>query len=280
MSLAELSAPLGDAARERFASWDDELWRGAYAEAARRLEQGLVAARVPPERARALLASYLELAAEGIGRGYLYPPGSAAPGFLSLAWLEALPETLPRLPPERAAELVADCWNLGENLETSPVWLRRIFTRSLLERPDRDLSRLRELVTEVSSEALGEPERKLTRGARRHWIHLTPHDHWFLPGRVQFLAPAVVAVHDRLSAQSPQEETPAIGVWLRDPPVLLGPLGRLLPPASDPGLRTDLLEELARSDPSASDWHAMAANQWRAAVTLELSQYLVALLPE
>jgi hypothetical protein len=50
-------------------------------------------------------------------------------------------------------------------------------------------------------------------------------------------------------------------------------------PAPDPGLRLDLLEELERRQPMAADWRAMAANEWRAAVTLETSQYLVALLP-
>jgi hypothetical protein len=133
-------------------------------------------------------------------------------------------------------------------------------------------------VEEVTREAFGEPGARLGERVRRHWVHLAAEDHRFLPGRIQFLAPTVVAVHDR-QQQDAAGSSPAVGVWLTSPPIFLGSLGLLEPPATDPGLRMDLLEELAKADPTAADWHSMAANPWRAAVSLELSQYLVALLP-
>jgi hypothetical protein len=185
---------------------------------------------------------------------------------------------LPALAGEAAARLLADCWNLGENLESAPLWTRRLFERALVERRDRGLADLRALVEEVTHQALGEPEAELGERVRRHWIHLAQEDHRFLPGRIQFLAPAVIAVHDR-NERDASGDSPAVGVWLKTPPVFLGSLGRLPTPASDPGLRMDLLENLAKEDPSASDWHSMASNRFCAAVSLELSQYLVALLP-
>jgi hypothetical protein len=60
--------------------------------------------------------------------------------------------------------------------------------------------------------------------------------------------------------------------------VPLGSLGSLEPPAEG-AVHLELLEELARADPSAAEVREMAVNEWRAAVTLELSQFLVALQP-
>lgn len=276
--LSALAARLAGAGRRRFVSWDDAVWRALCDGPARALDAALREAALPREGAGALLRSYLELAAEGVGHGYLHHSGSGPAGFLAWAWREGLPATLPRLEPARAAQLVADCWNLGENLESAPVWTRRIFSRALADRRGEGLENLRALVDEVSREALGEPPATLGERVRRHWVDLAEDDHRFLPGRIQFLAPTVVAVHDRQD-EDEAGASPAVGVWLRSPPVFLGALGRLEPPEGDPGLRMDLLEDLARADPTAADWHSMAANRWRAAVTLELSQQLVALLP-
>jgi hypothetical protein len=276
--LSGLAARLAEAGRRRFVSWDDAVWESLCAGPAAALEGGLRRRAFPPAAAAALLESYLELGAEAVGNGYLHDAGSGPAGFLAHAWRDGLPAALPALAPDRAAQLVADCWNLGENLESAPVWTRRIFTRALAERREQGLQDLRGLVEEVSREAFGEPRATLGERVRRHWVHLAEEDHRFLPGRIQFLAPAVVAVHDR-QQQDAAGASPAMGVWLTSPPVFLGSLGRLEPPTADPGLRMDLLEELARADPTAADWHSMAANRWRAAVSLELSQYLVALLP-
>jgi len=275
--LVALAARLAEAGRRRFVRWDDATWEALCGGPARALEAALAEKGFAPAAAASLLESYLELGAEGVGQGYLHDAASGPSGFIGHAWRDALPATLPRLPPDRAAQLLADCWNLGENLESAPVWTRRIFTRALADRRERGLEDLRGLVEEVTREALGEPEAKLGVRVRRHWIHLAADDHRFLPGRIQFLAPTVVAVHDR--QREDEGRSPAVGVWLTSPPVFLGALGLLEPPEADPGLRLDLLEELARADPTAADWHSMASNPWRAAVSLELSQYLVALLP-
>jgi len=277
-TIVALPGQLEVEARRRFARWDSELWRELCGGPARRLERGLVSARLNSERAEAVLTGYLRLASEGVGLGYIYPPGTAGASFLSHAWRELLPEALPKLAPDRMSQVLAECWNLGENLQRSPTWLRRIFIRSLLPAAEGRLDDLRGLVDEISRSALGEPEKKLGAGHRRHWVHLAEEDPRFLPGKVQFLAPTVAAVHDRHRTLPGGTATPTVGVWLTDPPVLLGPLGSLEPPEQETA-RWDLLEQLARADPTASEVREMAANEWRAAVTLELSQFLVALHP-
>jgi hypothetical protein len=277
-AIVTLPSQLEVEARGRFARWDSELWRELCAGPALRLERGLVSARLDSETAEAVLTSYLRLASEGVGLGYIYPPGTAGASFLSHAWRELLPEALPRIPRDRMSQVLAECWNLGENLQTSPIWLRRIFIRSLIPAAEGRLDELRGLVDEIARSALGVPAKKLGTAHRRHWVHLAEEDPRFLPGRVQFLAPTVVAIHDRHRTLPGSTATPAVGVWLTDPPVFLGSLGSLEPP-NEEAARWDLLEQLARADPTASEVREMAANEWRAAVVLELSQFLVALHP-
>jgi hypothetical protein len=48
------------------------------------------------------------------------------------------------------------------------------------------------------------------------------------------------------------------------------------PPASD---RADLLDYVAAKDPRTADIRESAVNEWRGALTLETSQFLIALLP-
>jgi hypothetical protein len=47
-------------------------------------------------------------------------------------------------------------------------------------------------------------------------------------------------------------------------------------PTSD---RLDLVDDLGRQDPRVSDVRDSAANAWRAVLTLETSQFLVAVYP-
>ena len=262
-------------AQQRFVRWNAELWGELVAGPARELVAGLEAAKTPFQDGRALLESYLRLGAEGIGLGHLFP-ASAGENFLTLAWRHLIPRLLPSVPPSRRAQALADCWNLGENLQTSPAWLGRIFVR--LAPSVSRLERLSELVTSVSEQALGEPARPLRESPRVEWIPLADEDRYFLPGALHFVAPTVVCVHDRARGADAGREAPTVGVWLGDSPIGLGAMGcRETPPASSD--RLDLVESLARLDPRATDVLNASANAWRAAVTLETSQFLVGLLP-
>jgi hypothetical protein len=270
--VADLVAELEAEAARRFVRWDAGLWREVVEGPARALAESLRASRAPEVHARRVLEAYLRLACEGIGLGYLFPP-RVGENVFTFAWLKLLPRSLSALPLQGQVQALADCWNLGENLEHAPVWLRRVFLR-VLSRED-GLGGLEALVARVAQEAAGTPASRLGPKPRIVWVDLGAEERSFLPGALHFVAPTVLCVHDRLS---PGPRTASLGVWLVDDPLVLGPMGcREAPgPSSD---RLDLTDDLPRRDPRAFDALNCTANEWRAAATLETSQFLVALLP-
>ena len=253
--------------------WDEGLWRRVVSGPARELATSLRGRGTPDTAAQQILESYLRLAAEGIGLGYLFP-SEVGEGFMNEAFFRLLPAGLAAVPEERRAKALADCWNLGENLEHSPAWWRRIFLRLLSS--GTSLGELSALVERVSREAFGEPKARLGERTLHLWIDLGAEDRRFLPGGVHFVAPTVACVHDRRDEDRSAGRT--LGAWLVDPPVVLGPMGCTAGAraASD---RLDLVDDLAKKDPRAGDVLNSAANDWRAGLTLETSQFLVGIYP-
>jgi hypothetical protein len=267
---------LEEAARRRFVRWDGKLWERLLDGPARRLAESLAKAGHSPEVCEAVLDGYLQLGVEGIGLGYVVPEESGAQTVATLLWTQLIPDGLAALPAAHQAGTLAASWNLAENLEAQPVWIRRVFLRALAALPRLD--RLDSLVADVTRRLDTPPAKRLKETFTCRWVYLPKEDSRFLPGAVHFKAPAVACVHDR--REEPEKGPSAsLGVWLDGDPLLLGPLGCRETPAKDPGLRMELLEGLSRQDPRAADWHSMATNEWRGAVTLETSQFLVALYP-
>jgi hypothetical protein len=270
--VADLVAELEAQAQRRFVRWDRALWRSLLEGPSRDLAQGLRQARTPEAQAQRVLEGYLRLACEGIGLGYLFPARVGSNVF-SLAWTTLLPRALPGLPAARQLQALADCWNLGENLEHAPAWLRRIFLRVLAGQDG--LGDLPALVARVARDAVGTPGSPLGPRPRIAWVDLGAEDRSFLPGALHFVAPTVLCVHERLAGA---DRATSLGVWLADEPLVLGPMGcqESPGPASD---RMDLMDELAKRDARANDALSCSANEWRAALSLETSQFVVALLP-
>jgi hypothetical protein len=273
----DLVAQIEAEARRRFVHWDPALWSALVGGPAHELAAALERAGQPPERSGPLLESYLRLACEGIGQGLIVPASAGASTFTTLAWTRLLPDSLASLPPGRQAGALADCWNLGENLEASPFWLRRLFLRSCAGLTG--VADLPALVERVERKATKPPARRLGSSFESRWVPLAEDDRRFLPGALHFLAPSVICVHDRHRGAAGDRDAGTAGVFLDDPPLALGAMGCDQQPANDPGLDMDLLEALSRRDPRVDDWHAMAANDWWAAVTLTTSQFLVVLAP-
>lgn len=272
---ADFAAELEKAARARFVRWDAALWRdllgGPAATLARRLGAGEAGSS-----SRALVESYLRLASAGIGLGYLFPP-AVGTNFFTLAWTKLLPEGLAALPEARRADVLAACWNLGENLEASPVWLRRIFLR--LCQGGTDLGRLEALVADVSRQALQPPTEPLAGAVQAAWLHLGAEDPRFLPGAAHFVAPTVACVHDRLRTAAGGRDAATMGLWLGDTPLVLGPMGcNAEPPVAAP-LPRPLARALDTAEPHMDEPFAGVANEWRAVVTLVTSQHAIAVRP-
>jgi hypothetical protein len=268
--LPDLIAELEERARRRYVRFDPVLWRRVLDGPARELAASLSAKGAEDASAQHVLESYLRLACEGIGLGYLFPP-EVGEGFFTHAFFELIPRGLADLPEAKRAQVLADCWNLGENLEHAPAWWRRMFVRLS---DGASLGALPALVVRAAKDALGEPTKKLGQRTLHLYVDLGAEDRRFLPGALHFVAPTVACVHDRSHADTGR----TLGCWLVDPPLVLGPMGcdAEAGPSSD---RLDVVDELAKVDPRASDVLNSAANEWRAGLTLVTSQMLVAVYP-
>jgi hypothetical protein len=265
-------------ARERFVRWDGGLWMELVLGPATQLGEALASANAAPAAAEQALRTYLELAIEAVGLGYLYPRATGRDSFFTMAWWTLLPRDLARLPAERWAALLAACWNLGENLEAAPGWLRRLFTRRLLG-GGFALDQLETVVAEITRDVLSPPPQRLEQAARQMWVALGEEDRHFLPGTLHFVAPTVVCVHDRLRAGSPGQPGEAMGVWLGDPPLVLGAMRCDEQPVLEAHLPTVAMLIMG-GDARVTEGYAAIANEWRAVLVQTTSQFLLAALPK
>ncbi|WP_426756402.1 hypothetical protein [Myxococcus sp. Y35] len=264
-------------ARARFVRWDSALWRELTGDAAPRLGQSLLAAGTPAAEGEELLRAYLQLGAEAIGLGYLYPASAGRQNFFTLAWSDLIPRLLAAVPGPERSQVFAQLWNLGENLESAPPWVQRIFWRV-----GRGLTSLVDLETQLrrtSEAALEPPSQPLGARARAHWVDLSQEDSRFLPGALHFLSPTVVCVHDRHRQAVAGREAATQGIWLAETPVPLGAMGcREVPEHTS--VERPHLDAALREDPRADAWFATLANDWRTAATLHTSQHVLVFLPE
>lgn len=260
-----LPAMLEAEAGRRFVRWDARLWRDLLAGPAGRLLDTL---GTPPDHP--LVQSYLRLATWGLGLGYLFPT-TAGTSFFTLAWTRLIPERLVDVPPERRAQVLAALWNLAENLEQGPAWLRLVLVR---QAQHWRLDDLEARLADVRAVALDPPAQDDQEGDLV-WIPLADHDRRFLPGALHFVSPTIVCVHERHAGAAQPGAT--IGVWLTAAPLVLGAMGcedTVLPPGD--GQR---IVARGAGDPRLTPVWAAAENRWRAAATLRTSQFLVATRP-
>lgn len=277
MSSFEFVQELEASARGRFVRWHPLLWRELLEGPAQRLAEALDAAGVEQREAEALWRTFLRLGAEAIGLGYLYPESAGRKNFFTLAWSSLVPRLLASVAPSERSQVLAQLWNLGENLEAAPPWVQRLFCRVGEELPSLEDFEAR--LRERTATAMDPPVKKVGYTARPHWVDLSQEDGRFLPGPLHFLAPAVVCVHDRHRGAVGGREAATQGVWLTDTPVLLGAMGCSETPLVEQQ-GAWLLGDVARRDVRAGEWFASVSNEWRGAATLHTSQWLLALVPE
>ena len=262
-------------ALRRYVRWDPALWQELITGPLVALTEGFKGA-ASPATAR-LLEAYLRLCANGIGLGYLFPERAGGRNFFTLAFTDLLPRHLPSLGPARQAQALAQCWNLAENLEQSPPWLRQIFLRICARIPTLD--DLETLVSDISGQVLQPPSRPLNDTFATQWVHLGDDDQRFLPGRVEFVAPTVVRVFDRHRDGRDGSPPATVGVWLTHTPVTLGPMGADTPPGPPQDEDERLWAELTRLDKRFTPAFDTVRNDWRACATMMTSQMMVVLTP-
>jgi hypothetical protein len=264
-------------ARGRFVRWDSALWNEFLWGPVPKLGQALAASGAHPAASEELLRGYLKLGAEAIGLGYLYPASAGRQNFFTLAWSDLLPRLLADAPVAERAGVLAQLWNLGENLESAPPWVQRIFCR--VAAGLTSLSDIEARLRETAAAAMEPPKEKLGNKTQPFLVHMAAEDSRFLPGAVHFLAPTVLCVHDRHRQAVGGREAATQGLWLTDgEPMRLGAMGcRETPEVTHE--QTPALTWLTWNDPRVDDWFATAVNDWRAAGTLHTSQFVVVLVP-
>lgn len=261
---------IGEAARGRFPSWDAELWealgRGPFA--------ALASALGPEDPA---VISYAKLAAEALGHGYLFPERSGARGFLNHAWQVLLPGSLASMPPVERARSIATCWNLGENLEAAPTWIKRLFEARLAGATLADLEeRVRSTSELVFAPAGAELSEAPDRAWQLAWLHLAAHDPLFFPGAVCFLAPLVACVRSRDPRGVDRQR--ALAISLADEPEVLGPVEWPASPARN--LPSDVqIAKLHALDRRIGSIHDAAIAGARMIASLATSQYVLVVRP-
>jgi hypothetical protein len=161
-------------AAPRFARWDAGAWRrlcdGPYAQ--------LAARRAPDATRRA----WLRLAAEALGLGHLDRDSLAR-------WV--ITQLLPRHPRTEPVEL-ARVWNIAESFAPLAPWLHR----QAIAAVSSPASMHAEVVA-MLARVLGDVSPARFVGPFSISTH-APDSISFLPGRLHFVAPRVLCVHDRL----------------------------------------------------------------------------------
>lgn len=264
-------------ARGRFVRWAPSLWKELLDGPGTKLGQALSASGASAKASEELLRAYLRLGAEAIGLGYLYPASAGRRNFFTLAWSDLVPRLLAQAPEAERAGALAQLWNLGENLESSPPWVQRIFCR--VGEGLTSLADIEARLRDTASRAMEPPKTKLGNKTTPFLVHMATEDSRFLPGALHFLSPTVLCVHDRHRKATGGREAATQGLWLTgDAPMRLGAMGcRETPEPTHE--QTPSLGWLTWNDPRVDDWFATTVNDWRAAGTMYTSQFVLVLLP-
>lgn len=263
-------------ARGRYVRWDAELWRELLQGPAQRLGEALSRSGTSDALAAELMRAYLRLGSEAIGLGYLYPATAGRQNFFTLAWSDLVPRLLASVPEPTRANVLAQLWNVGENLESAPPWVQRIFHR-VSQRLD-SLEGIEERLRDTATLALEPPSAKLGDRAQPFLVDMSREDSRFLPGPLHFLAPTVLCVHDRHRHAVAGREASTQGLLLGETPIPLGAMGcRETPEVTH--AKSPHLTSVAKTDPRVDAWFATVANEWRAAGTLDTSRFVLVLAP-
>lgn len=273
-----IASELAESYQRRFPRWDAALWEDIVELPAEVLAMGLADADHADANNAKVMTAYLELAAEAVGLGYIYPMVSVGrENFFTFAWFDLLPHFLSDAPPRRRLDILADCWNLGENLEQAAPWVQRILLSKL--RQVEDLTQLRSAVNRIMTDLMSEPMGDLTlKDNKVILVDPTGVDPRFMPGRIEFVAPTVAVVYDRHRGLD-EKPRATLGIWLCDPPLILGQI-QTSGGHSRAELHTTLWKTVQKTRPEVDDILDSARNRWRGVASLRTSQLLVVLMPE
>lgn len=264
----DIARQLAANASSQHARWDARTWKELVDGPALTLEKAL------GPGGEKVVRAYLELCAEAVALGYVFPAATGAVTFLDVALRQLVPARLPAVAAPARLGTLAALWNLGENLEEQPPWMSALFVRRL-EQLGR-IDALEALVDDVAAalEKTPLPGAPLRRGI---WVDPSESDRRFLPGAMHFLTPVILCVHDRLRTAAGGRAAATCGVWLTETPLVLGSTRCAEQPAAN--APSPEVAATIQANPLIDEILTTARSDAALVIALRTSQRLVAVMP-
>lgn len=183
-----------EAARARYARWDDSLFDALLDSPLDHIWRALKTR--PPEHRLASVRTYIDLVAAGIGEGVLHGIHGEPSSLLEAFIRDKVPYWFGASNPDRHGKIAASAWNIAAGARAQAVWIDQYLLANLedFENP----MRLKETAAELLRPVLEEtPAAKWNGPGTVTVISLNTIVADFLPGRITAVTPRLVCIADR-----------------------------------------------------------------------------------
>lgn len=183
-----------DAARARYARWDDTLFDALLEDPLDHIWHALKTR--PPEHRLASVRTYIDLVAAGIGEGVLHGIQGEPSSLLEAFIRDKVPYWFGESNPDRHGKIAASAWNIAAGARAQAGWIDQYLLANLHE--FENPMRLKETAAELLRPVLEETPAARWKGPGTVTvIALNTAVADFLPGRMTAITPRLVCIADR-----------------------------------------------------------------------------------
>lgn len=185
---------LREAARARYARWDDRLFDALLEDPLDHIWRTLKTR--PPEHRLASVRTYIDLVAAGIGEGVLHGIHGEPSSLLEAFIRDKVPDWFAGSNPDRHGKIAASAWNIAAGARAQAGWIDQYLLANLHE--FENPMRLKETAAELLRPVLEEtPAARWNGPGTVTVISLNNVVADFLPGRMTAVTPRLVCIADR-----------------------------------------------------------------------------------
>lgn len=183
-----------EAARARYARWDDRLFDALLEDPLDHIWHALKTR--PPEHRLASVRTYIDLVVAGIGEGVLHGIHGEPSSLLEAFIRDKVPYWFGASNPDRHGKIAASAWNIAAGARAQAGWIDQYLLANLeeFENPMRLKEKAAELLRPVLEET---PAAKWNGPCTVTVISLNTIVADFLPGRITAVTPRLVCIADR-----------------------------------------------------------------------------------
>jgi hypothetical protein len=183
-----------EAARVRYARWDDKLFDALLEDPLDHIWRALKTR--PPEHRLASARTYIDLVAAGIGEGVLHGIHGKPSSLLEAFIRDKIPNWFGESNPDRHGMIAASVWNIAAGARAQASWIDQYLMANLheFENPMRIKEKVAELLRPVLEET---PAARWSGPGTVTVIDLNNSVADFLPGRMTAVTPRLVCIADR-----------------------------------------------------------------------------------